>query len=99
MGVPPLFVLHIEHDVPDYDRWQAAFDSDPVGRQKAGVLRHRVLRATDDPNHVLIDLEFSTAAEAEALLAGLRKLWGQIEGTIITGPVARIASVVEETAY
>mgnify|MGYP000869569885 CR=1 FL=1 len=57
------------------------------------------MRAADDANHVAIDLEFNTAAEAEGLLAGLRKLWGQIDGTIITGPTARIAEVVEETAY
>lgn len=94
-----MFVLHIEHNVPDYDRWKAAFDSDPIGRKKSGVLRHRVSRTTDDANHVVVDLEFNTAEEAEALLGSLRTLWGQIEGTVIVGPTARLAEVVEETAY
>jgi hypothetical protein len=48
-----------------------AFDSDPIGRERSGVRRYRVLRATDDPNCVMIDLEFDSASEAEAVKAAL----------------------------
>jgi ribosomal protein L35AE/L33A len=61
--------LRIEHPVPDYGAWKQAFDSDPVGREEAGVRRYRVSRAVDDPNYVMVDLEFDTTSEAEALLA------------------------------
>ncbi len=48
-----------------------AFDSDPIGRERSGVRRYLVLRATDDPNYVMIDLEFDSASEAEAVKAVL----------------------------
>jgi hypothetical protein len=53
-----MYILWIEHPVSDYDAWKAAFDSDPIGRECSGVRRYRILRATDDPNYVMIDLEF-----------------------------------------
>ena len=61
-------ILRIEHPVPDFDAWKAAFDSDPVGRQRGGVRRYRVLRPVDDPNFVLVDLEFDSSSEAESFL-------------------------------
>ena len=64
--------MRIEHPVADYEAWKQAFDADPVHREKSGVRRYRILRAMDDPNYVMIDLEFDTAGEAEALLASLR---------------------------
>src|SRR5450759_3717246 len=39
--------------------WKKAFDGDPVGREKSGVRRYRILRPIDDANDVMIDLEFS----------------------------------------
>jgi ribosomal protein L35AE/L33A len=94
-----MHVLRIEHHVPDFDRWKKAFDDDPVGREKAGVRRYRVLRAVDDPNYAMIDLEFDSTDEAEAMLATLRVLWGRVQGNIMTGPQARIVEVVETVSY
>lgn len=56
----------IEHRVPDFDGWKQAFNSDPAGRERLGVCRSQVLRSTDDPNRVMIDLEFNSTTEAEA---------------------------------
>ena len=79
-------VLRIEHPVPDFDGWKAAFDRDPVGRQRSGVRRYRVLRSIDDPNYVLIDLEFDSKGEAEALLAATREVWRRVEGQVMWNP-------------
>ena len=94
-----MFVLRIEHPVPNFDGWRKAFDSDPAGRRKMGVRRYRVLRGADDPNLVMIDLEFETRPEAEAMLAAMRVIWGRVEGTIILGPQARIVELVEAVEY
>jgi hypothetical protein len=88
-----MFILRIEHPVPDYERWRAAFENDPLDRRKAGVRRYRILRAVDEPNHVLVDLEFDTRPEAEALLTALRTLWGRVEGQVMTAPKARIVEL------
>ncbi len=94
-----MYILRIEHPVPDFDGWQKAFDSDPVGRDKSGVRRYRVLRPVDDANYVMIDLEFDTVSQAEALLAAMRVVWGRVEGTIMMNPKARIVEVVETKDY
>ena len=88
--------LHIEHQIRDFDSWKAAFDRDPAGRQRSGVRRYRVLRPVDDPNYVLIDLDFDSAREAEAFLAAMRDVWRspQAAPALIGGPQARIVEAV-----
>jgi hypothetical protein len=90
-----MYNLYIEHPVPDFENWKKAFDNDPVGRQKMGVIAYQILRAVDDPNYVFIDLQFETAQQAEALLAAMRNVWKQVDGKIIMNPQARISEIVE----
>ena len=94
-----MYILRIEHPVPDFDGWKKAFDSDPVGREKSGVRRYRVLRPIDNANYVLIDLEFDTASQAESLLAAMRTVWSRVEGTIMMNPQARIVEAVETKEF
>ncbi len=88
-----MHVLRIEHAVPDFDRWKAAFDSDPIGRRQSGVRGYSVTRAVDDPNYVMIDLEFDGSSEAGSFLAALEELWGRVD--VMRDPKARIVEVVE----
>lgn len=89
-------ILQIEHKVRDYDRWKEAFDSDPVGREQGGVRRYRIARLADDPNHVLIELEFDTQEEADTFRSGLQQLWGRVGDQLgLEGPQARVVETVE----
>jgi hypothetical protein len=94
-----MYILRIEHSVPDFDGWKKAFESDPVGRKNSGVRRYQVLRPIDDANYVMVDLEFDTASQAEALLAAMRVVWGRVEGKIMMNPQARIVEAVETKEY
>ena len=94
-----MYILHIEHPVPDYENWKKAFDSDPVDRKKSGVLRYQVLRPVDNPKYVIIDLEFATMAQAQGLLSAMRSVWSRVEGQIMMNPMARISEVVETLEY
>ena len=94
-----MYMLRIEHPVPDFNSWKQAFDSDPVNREKSGVRRYQILRPVDDGKFVMIDLEFDTLGQAEALLAAMRVVWGRVEGTIIMSPRARIVEVAETREY
>ena len=48
----------------DYDAWRPMFDQDrPQAREKA--TGQRVLRNVDDPNEVVVYLEFGTVDDAE----------------------------------
>ena len=47
----------------DYDRWRPMFEQDkPQARQKARTVR--VLRSVDDPNEVVIYLDFDSVNDA-----------------------------------
>lgn len=94
-----MYLLRIEHPVPNFEGWKQAFDSDPVGRENMGVRQYQILRAVDEPNYVMIDLEFDTAEQAEALLSAMRSVWSRVEGTVMTNPKARIVEKVEEKTY
>jgi hypothetical protein len=94
-----MYILRIEHPITNYEGWKKAFDNDPASRQKSGVLQYRVLRPIDDANYIMIDLEFETANEAEALLANMRVIWGRVEGTIMMNPQSRIVEMVETRKY
>lgn len=92
-------VLQIEHAIPDFESWKRAFDSDPVGRVASGVRRYEVLRPIEDPNYVLINLEFNTRAEAERLLEGMRRVWGTAGHSVSSNQQARIVVPVESRTY
>ncbi len=93
-------ILRIEHAVPNFDAWKEAFDSDPLGREQSGVRRYRVLRPVDDPNYVMVDLEFDSPSEAEAVRAALLNLWRRVEMEgLIGSPQARIVDAVEAREY
>ncbi len=95
-------ILRIEHPAPDFDTWKReGFDSDPVGREQGGVRRYRVFRDVEDPNYVMIDLDFDRPHEAEAFRAALRDLWRRVEGRFgwTESPRARILEVAESKEY
>ena len=94
-----MILLHIEHAVPDFEGWKAAFDSDPAGRQKAGVRGYQILRPVNNPHFAIIDLEFNTLSEAESLLAAMQQVWRRVGGTIIQDPRWQISEVVETREY
>jgi hypothetical protein len=88
-------LLRIQHAVQSFEAWKRAFDSDPVNRRASGVRRYHVYRATADPNFVMIDLEFDSAAEAESLLANLTRLWSGPGGAVMRNPAAWVVETVE----
>jgi hypothetical protein len=91
-------ILRIEHAAPNFDAWKRTFDSDPLDRKGSGVRRYRVMRPTDDPNYAMVDLEFDDVSDAEAVLEGLHRLWGQAQSQgLIGSPRGRIVEVVDST--
>ncbi len=91
-----MFILRIDHPVPDFDAWKQTFDDDPVGREQGGVRRYRIVRPIDDPKYIMVDLEFDSSSEAEAFRTALADVWRRIG---IENPGARIVEVVESKEY
>ncbi len=97
-----MHVLQIEYPVPEYAAWKAAFDRDLLDREGSGVRRYRVLRPVDDPNYVLIELEFDEAEPAETYLAALRRqFYSSRDASPASGggPNTRIVEVAEAKEY
>ena len=94
-------ILQFEHPIRDYAMWKAAFDRDPIDRRGLGVRRHRVYRPLDDPNYIVGELEFDTAAQAESCRAALRELWSSSDAAsaLIGTPRVRIVDRVEDQQY
>lgn len=90
-----MYTLRIEHRTANYSAWKQAFDSDPAGRERSGVRRYRVMRSLEDPNYVLIDLDFDTPSQAEALLGAMRGIWVGPASSLISDPQARIVAAVD----
>ncbi len=57
--------LHIEHAISDFELWRGAFERFEQYRTQAGVRAQRIQRPLDDPNYVVIDLDFDTVGAAE----------------------------------
>ena len=90
-----MYILQIEHPVPNYEGWKKAFDSDPVNRKKSGVHRYKISRKIDDPNYIIVDLEFDNLSDAEACHEKLRHLWNRVQGTVMNNPQSRIIEVID----
>ena len=88
-------IVRIEHSVPDFERWKQVFDNDPADRKGSGVRRYEILRAHDDPNFVMIDLEFESQEEAEAFLGKMERIWNGPGKAVMQSPKSRIAERVE----
>jgi hypothetical protein len=88
-------ILRIEHEVPDFEGWKRVFDSDPADRKGSGVRQYQVLRSVEDPNYVMIDLEFERIEDAEGLLSKMRQIWSGDGQRVMRNPQARIVEIVE----
>ena len=88
-------IVRIEHAVPSFEGWKQAFDRDPADRKGSGVRRYRIFRLGDDPNFVMVDLEFDDLNQAEAFLAKMRRIWDGPGKAVMKDPRGRIAEHVE----
>ena len=103
-----MYTLKIEHAIRDFETWKAAFDRDPVGRERSGVRCHRICRPPDDPLYVIIDLDFDQREQAQAFLEALRSVWNRPDlspglaragGPAPGAPRTRIVDQVERRDY
>ncbi len=61
-----MITLHIEHRISDYPTWRQAFARFGAARDRAGVVADRVRCPVDDPQFIMIELDFETVERATA---------------------------------
>jgi hypothetical protein len=99
-----MYVLHVQHEVSDYDRWKELFDSDPLDRAGSGVRRYRIMQPANDQLFVIVDLEFEREEQAQAMLNRFKDLWDRLEDEaehedeepLLRDPRARVYRMIEE---
>jgi hypothetical protein len=85
--------LHIQHPITDFDTWKGTFDSFADARGRAGVISHRIRQPENDPEFIVVDLEFDEAAQAHEFLEFLRQnVWSSTDTApaLAGDPVARV---------
>jgi hypothetical protein len=90
-----MVIVRIEHVVPDFNKWKHAFDNDPADRKGSGVRRYQVLRLRENPNHVMIDLEFDEPDRANAFVQKMQQIWTGPGKAVMQNPNARIVDLAE----
>jgi hypothetical protein len=61
----------IEHLVGDYETFKQVYLDDAARRQRGGSMGGKVFRVTDDPNDIIIILEWDSAARAHEFAKSL----------------------------
>jgi hypothetical protein len=59
-------VLVVQHRVRDFDAWKPVFDEDESRRREHGARRHWLYRTVEDPNDVVVAVEFPPADAARS---------------------------------
>jgi hypothetical protein len=62
-----VYRLTIIHSVPDFERWRSVIVENPADG-RPGLVRRSVFRSLDNPNEVMVDIEFESADAAKSLL-------------------------------
>jgi hypothetical protein len=64
--------LRIEHAITDYQLWKKAFDGFAEARAQAGVRSIAIRLPVDDPQYLMLDLEFDSPEPAQTFADFLR---------------------------
>jgi ornithine carbamoyltransferase len=61
-------VVIVRHHVEDFQRWKRVFDANEDARLRHGGRGHRILRSLDDPNELMVVIEFASRGGAVGFL-------------------------------
>jgi uncharacterized protein (DUF1330 family) len=59
-------VVSVRHTVADYASWKAVYDGNGASRKEHGATHDQVLQSVDNPNELLVLIEFGSLAEAQS---------------------------------
>jgi hypothetical protein len=63
-------ILLVQHRVREFGAWKPVFDQEgSVIRTRHGATRHWLYRTLDDPNHVVVSIEFPAEERARSFVA------------------------------
>jgi hypothetical protein len=90
-----MHTLQIEHDIPNYEGWKNAFDSDPINRKQSGVKSYRIYQPKDNSKFVRIELDFENIDQLNTTFQSLQNLWNKVQGSVMSNPKTTIFELIE----
>jgi hypothetical protein len=90
--------LHVENTIRDFEAWKAVFDKFDRFRADKNTRSYRLSRQVEDPNKIVIDLDFDSVEDAVAFGAALEQIWRtpQSQAQVVTHTRPTVYDVVEQ---
>jgi hypothetical protein len=93
-------ILLVQHRVRDFASWKPVFDEQgSIIRARHGATRHWLYRSLDDPNDVVVSVEFPTEERARSFVRD-PALKAEMEQAGVQGqPAVTLCDEVEAVSY
>jgi hypothetical protein len=92
-------VLAVRHTVADYATWKTGYDNHSASRKEHGAIHDQVLQSVDDPNNLLVLIEFGSMADAKAFANDPALKEAMSTAGVIGVPDISIRDRTEEATY
>jgi heme-degrading monooxygenase HmoA len=92
-----LCVVH--HRVRDFDSWKPVFDEHESSRREHGAKHHWVYRTVDDPNDVVVAVEFRSENDAREFVQDPSLRQAMEKAGVEGEPQIQFRELVEDVGY
>lgn len=92
-------VLAVRHTVADYATWKTGYDNHGASRKEHGAIRDEVLQSVEDPNNLLVLIEFGSTDDAKAFANDPALKKAMSTAGVIGVPDISIRDRTEEATY
>ena len=92
-------VLAVRHTVADYATWKTGYDNHGASRKAHGATHDQVLQSVEDPNNLLVLIEFGSTAEAKAFANDPSLKEAMSTAGVIGAPDISIRDRTDEATY
>jgi uncharacterized protein (DUF1330 family) len=92
-------VLAVRHTVTDYATWKTGYDNHGASRKEHGAVRDQVLQSVEDPNNLLVLIEFGSTADAKAFANDPALKEAMATAGVIGAPDISLRERTDEATY
>ena len=92
-------ILVVHHAVRDFAAWKPAFDEHQPFRTAHGAIRHWLYRSPDDPDDLVVAIEFPSAEAALGFLADPSLKEAMERAGVIGEPSVHLREEIEAVEY
>ncbi len=76
----------VHHTIDDFDKWKSVFDEHASERARSGSRSYQLLRASDNPNELLIIFDWDSQDRAENFAESVGLKEAMVQAGVISEP-------------